>query len=55
MRTPVSADEARMPARLEWVARSGVLLLAALVRWELLGVRSLWFDDGYSLFVARMG
>jgi len=31
------------------------LLLAALLRWELLGVRSLWFDEGYSLFVARMG
>jgi uncharacterized membrane protein len=43
-----------MPARVEWVVRSGVLLLAALLRWELLGVRSLWFDEGYSLFVARM-
>ena len=30
-----------MPARVEWVVRSGVLLLAALLRWELLGVRSL--------------
>ena len=33
----------------------GACILGALLRWELLGVRSLWFDEGYSLFVARMG
>ena len=31
------------------------MLLAALLRWELLGIRSLWFDEGCTLFVARMG
>lgn len=34
---------------------AAVLALASLLRWELLAVRSLWYDEGYSLFVARMG
>ncbi len=33
---------------------AGVLLLAVLFRWELLGLRSLWFDEGYSLAVASL-
>ena len=30
-------------------------IFAEFTKRELLGVRSLWFDEGYSLFVARMG
>lgn len=32
-----------------------ILTVAAILRWELLGVRSLWYDEGYSLSVARLG
>jgi hypothetical protein len=45
----------RRTARQTLAAAGGVCMVAALVRWELLGERSLWFDEGYSLFVARMG
>jgi hypothetical protein len=50
----MTSREPRGPARFDVVAGAGVCLLAALLRSELLGVRSLWFDEGYSLFVARM-
>lgn len=42
-------------SRGELLAIAGVAGLASVVRWELLGTRSLWFDEGYSLFVARLG
>lgn len=32
-----------------------ILAAAAVARWELLGARSLWFDEGYSLFVSGLG
>ncbi len=41
--------------RTEVAALLALVLLAALFRGELLGVRSLWFDEGYSLFVAGLG
>lgn len=41
--------------RLEPAALVPILSLAALLRWEMLGARSLWFDEGYSLFVAGLG
>lgn len=37
-----------------WVL-GAVLAAAATIRWELVGVRSLWFDEGYSLFVSGLG
>ncbi|MDR7400359.1 MAG: glycosyltransferase family 39 protein [Armatimonadota bacterium] len=38
----------------EAVPLAGVLLLAVVFRWELLGLLSLWFDEGYSLAVASL-
>lgn len=38
----------------ELAAALAVLVVGAVVRWELLGVRSLWLDEGFSLFVASM-
>lgn len=40
---------------LSTLAVAAILAVGGLLRWELLGVRSLWYDEGYSLFVARMG
>ncbi len=37
-----------------WVA-AGLAAVAIAVRAELISARSLWFDEGYSLFVARLG
>jgi len=45
-----------VPGTVLWgLALLAVLAVAAAVRWELLATRSLWYDEGYSLFVARMG
>lgn len=49
------APEARSQGWLWVVALLAILTLATVVRWELLGTRSLWYDEGYSLYVARMG
>ncbi len=40
--------------QLQLVALAGVLFLAAALRLWLLGEKSLWFDEAYSLFVAGM-
>ncbi len=47
-------DRDRVRPAVGAVALWGLLLVAAVFRWELLGVRSLWLDEGYSLFVASM-
>lgn len=38
-----------------WVATAGVMALAAVLRWELLGMRSLWIDEALSLDIASVG
>ncbi len=40
---------------IERLALVVLLVLAGILRLELLDVRSLWFDEGYSLFVAGLG
>ncbi len=63
----VEADTVRSPTPLGWVATlaqqrrapwtvgalGAVFVLAAAVRWWGLDARSLWFDEAYSVFIAR--
>src|ERR1051325_7228886 len=56
---PVSAAPETRPAapgftRFDWVAMAAVTVVAAALRLYHLGLRSLWFDEGFSAGIALM-